>query len=255
MTSGIKEHHQRLLTVQNKTIQWQMWIDAYNWDQHSHTFPIHHKLTQDHLFPNNAQKMRNNLAFETLNTDMLHLMKTYSKSLGEAGQSALCAAIQFLEHSSFLVSFFTDDRPIKDTSDERLTKLKECYNWFKSWEQDICENNIKNKRYKSLITLETREDIDFMYYGVTSLITYSIGELKTEIIPSRLNSDIIENIFCQQRSLYHGPTTNPKYNSYRCGINSVILGESVISRKSNSSGRGAKPFCADVPKKRLKEKN
>jgi hypothetical protein len=46
----------------------------------------------------------------------------------------------------------------------------------------------------------------------------------------------IENIFCQQRYLYHGPTTNPTYNSYRTGINSVILEQFVISRRSNAGG-------------------
>jgi hypothetical protein len=91
------------------------------------------------------------------------------------------------------------------------------------------------------LTMETREDLDFMYHGIIFLISFCIEELHTEIVPARLNSDIIENIFCQQRSLYHGPTTNPTYNSYRTGINSVILGQSVISRKSNAGGNGAKP--------------
>jgi hypothetical protein len=48
------------------------------------------KLTQEHIFPNSAPKMRNKLTFETLNADMLHLKKTYRKFLcGEAGQEAL----------------------------------------------------------------------------------------------------------------------------------------------------------------------
>lgn len=48
-------------------------------------------------------------------------MKTYRKSLGETGQKALCAAIEFLSHSSFLVAFFSDMRPVKDLSDENRT--------------------------------------------------------------------------------------------------------------------------------------
>jgi hypothetical protein len=55
-----------------------------------------------------------------------------------------------------------------------------------------------------------------------------------------------------QRSLYHGSTTNPTYNAYRTGINSVVLGQSVISRKSNAGGNGAKPFCAGIPAKKLR---
>ena len=114
LSSGITDHHQRLLTIDDRTNQWKMWIDAYMWDQDNHSFKIHHKLTHDHIFPNSAQKMRNHLAYDTLNSDMLHLMQSYQQSLGEAGQKALCGVIQFLENTSFLVSFFNDDRPMKD---------------------------------------------------------------------------------------------------------------------------------------------
>lgn len=253
LSSGIKAHDQRLLSFESCTIQWQMWIDAYSWDRNTHRFPIHNKLTQEHIFPNNAQKMRNKLAFETLNVDMLHLMKMYRKSLsGEAGQQALSAVIQFLEHSSTLVEFFTDQRPVKDMSDERIMKLSIAYNWYKSWEKQVCQNDTISRRYKSLLTMETREDLDFMYHGIMSLITFCIEVLKTEVVPARLNSDIIENIFCQQRSLYHGPTTHPTYNSYRTGINSVVLGQSLVSRKSNAGGNGAKPFSAEIPTKKLR---
>jgi hypothetical protein len=51
---------------------------------------------------------------------MLHLMQSYQQSLGEAGQKALCGVIQFLENTSFLVSFFNDDRPMKDMNDTNL---------------------------------------------------------------------------------------------------------------------------------------
>jgi len=251
LSSGIKDQHQRLLTIDGCTINWQMWIDAYHWDRNCHSFPIHHKLTDEHLFPNNAQKMRNKLAFETLNDDMLHLMKSYQRSLSDAGQQALSAVIQLLEHVSFLVSFFTDERPVKDLCDERMDKLTLCYNWFKSWEKQICQSETVSKRYKTLMTMETREDLDFMYYGFMSLTKMCIEEIHTEIVPARLNSDIIENVFCQQRGLYHGATTHPTYNSYRTGINSVILGEALISRKCNSGGAGAKPFVAEVPQKKL----
>jgi hypothetical protein len=36
-------------------------------------------------------------------------MQSYQQSLGEAEQKALCGVIQFLENTSFLVSFFNDD--------------------------------------------------------------------------------------------------------------------------------------------------
>ena len=250
LSSGYKEHHNRVLTIESCTITWQMWIDAYHWDRNSNPFPIHHKLSDEHLFPNGAQKMRNKLAFETLNDDMYNLMKEYQKSLCKAGNEALSGAIHLLEQTKFLVSFFTDDRPIKDMGDERLRQLTQAYNWFKSWEKEVIQSDVANKRYKSLITLETREDLDFMYHGFTSVCKICIDEIGQEVVPSRLNSDIIENVFCQQRSLYHGPTTNPTYNSYRTGTNSVILGEATVSRKSNAGGKRAKPFAFGLPTKK-----
>ena len=101
--------------------------------------------------------------------------------------------------------------------------------------------------------METREDIDFTYYGFMSLVKKTLFELKIEIVPSRINSDIIENIFCQQRALYHGATcnTNPNYNEYRTGINSIILGKTT-SRKSNAGKHSAKPFALSLPSKRPK---
>lgn len=90
-----------------------MWIDAYNWDQNNHSFKIHHRLSQDHIHPNNAQKMRNKLAFETLDSDMLHLMKTYSNTLGEAGKAALSGAVEFFKASNILVGFLCGPKTCK----------------------------------------------------------------------------------------------------------------------------------------------
>ena len=38
---------------------------------------IHYKLTDIHLNPDKAEKMRNHLATEVLNKDMLHLMQVF----------------------------------------------------------------------------------------------------------------------------------------------------------------------------------
>ncbi|KAJ8310272.1 hypothetical protein KUTeg_012137 [Tegillarca granosa] len=109
-----------------------------------------------------------------------------------------------------------------------------------------------NKRYKSLLTMETREDLDYMYFGFMSIVDLCTNELNIELVPSRVNSDIIENIFCQERSLYHGANSNPNYNEYRAGINSIILGQSTISKKANCGGETAKPFAIGPPSKKSK---
>lgn len=164
----------------------------------------------------------------------------------------MVGVLQFLTHTSILVALFTDSRPIKDTNDDRLKSFSVAYNWFNAWEKEhACDQDV-NKRYKTLLTMETREDLDFMFHGFMSLVEMCLKEIKTEVVPSRINSDIIENIFCQERSLYHGAKTNPNYNDYRTGINSIILGQTTTSKKSNVGGHTAKPLALGPPIKKRK---
>ncbi|KAL3851785.1 hypothetical protein ACJMK2_015494 [Sinanodonta woodiana] len=67
LSSGFEDFHKRLLTVDGFLIIWNMWIDAYKWDHSTNPFPVHQKLSDEHMFPNDAQKIGNKLAFETLN--------------------------------------------------------------------------------------------------------------------------------------------------------------------------------------------
>ena len=48
----------------------------------------------------------------------------------------------------------------------------------------------------------------------------------SSVMPSRINTDIVENCFSQQRSQKHGSNTNPTYLQYSKGVNSVLLGRS-----------------------------
>jgi hypothetical protein len=48
------------------------------------------------------------------------------------------------------VEFYTDVRPVKDMCDDRLIKLRISY-WFKSWENEVCQNETASKRYKSFL--------------------------------------------------------------------------------------------------------
>jgi hypothetical protein len=60
---------------------------------------IHHKVTESHLHPNIAEKMKNELAETMLNTDMLHLMKSYRDSLSNG--KVLDGAVELLEKTTF----------------------------------------------------------------------------------------------------------------------------------------------------------
>ena len=64
--SGIQKWHTRLLVIDEKEVVWDMFRQAYEWDK-QHPLPVHQRLTNEHINPNDADKMRNHLAEEVLN--------------------------------------------------------------------------------------------------------------------------------------------------------------------------------------------
>ena len=65
-------------------VLWSMWVDALQWDS-GNAVAIHYKLSKEHIHLTNASKMRNHLAEEVLNKDMLRLMTAYAEHLGSKG--------------------------------------------------------------------------------------------------------------------------------------------------------------------------
>ena len=63
--------------IDDKYIEWEHFKRAYLWDIASHPLPVHHKLTQEHILLTPEATMRNHLAEDILNSDMLHLMELY----------------------------------------------------------------------------------------------------------------------------------------------------------------------------------
>ena len=89
LKSGLKPHHKRHIEIHEYPIQWQQWIDAYTWDITNHSLPIHRKLTNQHIYPTTKEKMRNHLAEQVLDSDMLHLM-----------EASLSSTIQLVIHNN-----------------------------------------------------------------------------------------------------------------------------------------------------------
>ena len=56
-----------------------MFIDVHNWDQQN-ALKLHRKLTSEHIYPDTQMKMRNHLAEQVLNEDMLYLTRTIAVS-------------------------------------------------------------------------------------------------------------------------------------------------------------------------------
>ena len=54
-------------------------------------------------------------------------------------------------------------------------------------------------------------------------------------------------IFSSLPALHNGANRNPSYATYQKTNNSIILGQSSISRKSNTSGKAAEPYSFNNP--------
>ena len=50
LKSGKVSHCKRHLMIDDKYLEWEHFKRAYLWDIASHPFPVHHKLTQEHIF-------------------------------------------------------------------------------------------------------------------------------------------------------------------------------------------------------------
>ena len=123
----------RLLKVKGHPVVWKHWQDVYNWDLifNLEMMWIHHRLTNEHMHVTPIGKMRNHLAEQILNDEMLYLIKAYAQTLQNPSQ--LDGTIEFLTNTSFIVALFNNTLPLTTKSDERLTKITQLYSFFENW--------------------------------------------------------------------------------------------------------------------------
>jgi hypothetical protein len=133
-------------------IVWSHWEEAYKFNIQD-GFPIHRKLTEEHILLTPVSKMRNGLASDVLNSEMLYLMKLYQGTLDNPAR--LASTMELLENTSILVNIFLDKRPITNLQDNRLKKLEDVLSYFKNWENEITNCKMFNPS-KNLMTAETR---------------------------------------------------------------------------------------------------
>ena len=99
---------------------------------------------------------------------MLHLMTKYQESLGSEGVK-LSSTLLLLEHTSFLVTFFSHcNQKISTPNDLRIKELMSTLHFFHTWEEQF---ESPKEKVKHLITKETRQDIDLCIYGFVSQLT------------------------------------------------------------------------------------
>lgn len=155
--------------------------------------------------------------------------------MGQKGKD-LDGAVELLRHTASLISTFRDRRPIHTIEDSRLKTNREAQLWYLKWEHDINEstkNAVDKKR--SLLSMECMADLQSCILGFEQLCL-DLLQIHSgwSIIPAMINSNAVENQFCQHRGKFNGVNTNPTALQYRQDINGVILGQDLISRKSNA---------------------
>ena len=248
--------HTRLIKKNGNEIAWEQWEEAVKWDRSVNSRPIHYKITDEHINPDGPQKMRNQLAEEMLDNQMLFLMKSYQQSIHNG--HVLDDTIDFLTQTSCLISIFRSSVPITSKQDDIFTQLSSVFKWFFEWRQMTLNDCTvpKTKRGAMLPTRECLDDLLCLLAAFPRICEIHLERYpSSQIIPAQFNNDLAENVFCQIRGLYNGNTTHPNYASYCATVNSIILGQSMISRgrKGNAKIAPVKPFNFYL-KKRLNKK-
>ena len=141
-----------------------------------------------------------------------------------------------------LVAFASDFRYIVGGDDPRLHQLRDVLKWFQRWEFAVSLSTMPTvQKNKSLMTRQARDDLESTVLGLSHLCTRHFRNSNRSLCPARLNSDVIENVFCQQRALQHGSNDNPDIYQYGSGISTLILTQPPLSRKRNSAGSVVPP--------------
>lgn len=250
--SGNTDKHTRHMIKNDKYIEWKHWEDTYEWCQDRDINPLnpHPKLTHQAIYLSEADKMRNKYADEALNETMLCVMQDYQRYLashkGKEEAEALDESIEFLKHTQVLIKNFDDPRPISDMSDPRLVENRKVLKWFQDWvgSKDLENDPAKRKEIPSVACME---DLTWLVIGFESLVRIMLKE-NIPVIPCDTNSDVIENYFCSQRAA-GGCKTNPTVQDFLRNSNSIILGTSLVSTKSNAGikQKNAEPYCYNQP--------
>lgn len=149
--------------------------------------------------------------------------------------SRLDLTIELLEVSSKMIEIFEDPKPVQSISDNRLYQIDKCFNWFHQWETSVTSTqNTMSVKNKMMLSDKLRFDLASMLVGFRQLSQIILNSFPgSGVVPARTNSNIIENVFCQQRGR-NGQNDNPNYNQYCSTMNGIILGQRTTTKKSNT---------------------
>jgi len=138
--------------------------------------------------------------------------------------------------TSKLIDTFADTRPVCSLDDHRLALNQEVLEYFTKWEMDAEAHQELSKadRARRLLSSKLRFDISSMIIGFYELCKIAFARFPgSTISPFRTNSNLVENIFCQERG-NNGQNCNPTYAQYGPTMNSILFGQTTTTNCSNT---------------------
>jgi hypothetical protein len=138
-----------------------------------------------------------------------------------------------------MIELFSDKHQIYHVNDPRLRDLEEALKFFSDWKHQV------DKR-KQFLSEKLWFDLQSMVHGFISIVQTKLARFPGSTIkPAIMNQDIVENHFSQLRSA-NGQNDNPTYQAVQGTQNSVIFGQTSISKKSNTGCTQNNSF-SDLP--------
>ena len=122
LKSGTCSWHTRRVKINEQFVFWNHLVKAVQWDRMNNCRPLSYKITDHHLFPNQSEKMRNHLADQMLDKDMLNIVKHYQQTL--PNPESLNGLVTLLDVTSKIVYIFRDEKPISTVDDNKMTHAK-----------------------------------------------------------------------------------------------------------------------------------
>ena len=120
-----------------------------------------------------------------------------------------------MDIASKIVDTFADKRPISSLDDHRLALNEQVLSYIQDWVQDAESHQELRKadREKRLLSYKLRFDLSSMIIGFRQVCKIAFERFPgSTISPFRTNSDLVENIFCQERG-HNGQNSNPLMHS------------------------------------------
>lgn len=143
-----------------------------------------------------------------------------------------------------MIEFFSDKYVIYESNDIRMQHLHEALQFFRDWQEETKE------RKRNFLSEKLWFDLNSMVLGFCYLVRFKLQKFPGSVIkPSIMNQDIVENHFSQLRGA-NGQNENPTYLLATATQNSVIFGQSTISKKCNTGGTTTHSFT-ELPKEKL----